>query len=76
MDSSNHTDQPEYLLALDRLGWSFLRAVAFDSGREFSLSPGEPRIGMAQAVFGPDTSQVTHRTVRSEQELLRSLPCH
>jgi hypothetical protein len=66
--------QPEYLFALDRPGRSFLRAVAFDSGREFSFPRGEPRIGMSQAVFGPDTSQAIHRTLPSEQELLRSLP--
>jgi len=75
-DSYRPWHQPEYLFALDRPGRSFLRAMAFDSGRGFSFSRGEPRIGMAQAVFGPDTSHATHRTSPSEEELLRSLPYH
>ncbi len=63
---------PHYLLALDTPETSLLRELAF--GFPPGAGPPGPRVGMSQAGFPPDTSEPPKRRVRTEEDLLRSLP--
>ncbi len=61
-----------YLWALDRPGYSFLRETAFLPPPE--NAPRGPRVGMSQAFFPRDPSAPSSQRLRSEEDLLRSLP--
>ena len=63
---------PHYLFAFDRPGYSFLRELAFGS-RTGDAPPGL-RVGMSQAYFPRDPSEPSSPRIRSDEDLLRSLP--
>ncbi len=65
---------PQYLTALDRPGFSFLREMAFHPPAGEGPPAAQPRIGMSQAQFSPDTSAPPGQPVRSDEDLLRTLP--
>jgi hypothetical protein len=71
--SSRPWAAPHYLMALDHPGTSFLRALAFETPAAAESDPG-PRVGMSQAFFPRDTSAPASQRVRSEEDLLRTLP--
>jgi len=67
---------PHYLQALDQPGFSFLRELAFAPSTDLAPSTPGPRVGMSQAFFPRDTSKSPEKRIRSEEDLLRTLPYH
>lgn len=66
--------RPEYLVALDRPGYSFLRDVAIDGPLFGSPTPGRRRVGATQAYFTNKSTLQPRRPSQAEQDLLRNLP--
>jgi arylsulfatase A-like enzyme len=67
---------PEYLVALDHTGFSFLQAVAFAPELETEPVPPQLRTGFAQGVFGSGDLPSRRRPTTRDEDLLRSLPYH
>jgi len=66
---------PDYLLALDRPGYSFLRTALFDRLPVPAASPQAFRVGTAQAFFDPDPA-ATPKPRPADADLVNSLPYH
>ena len=64
---------PEYLLALDRPGFSFHREALFGQAFQFGLIVPNRPLGTAQALFNPDLPS-TPKPLPSDVDLVNSLP--
>ena len=64
---------PEYLLALDRPGFSFQREALFGQAFKFGSSVPVRPLGTAQALFNPDPSSPP-KPLPSDVDLVNSLP--
>ncbi len=67
---------PDYLSALDRPGYSFLRETAFGLKLQANLPPTELRVGGSQAYFFSSYYLGPVHPQPADEELIKSLPYH
>ena len=65
---------PEYLLALDRPGHSFLKEALFGNLQESAAHSSLPPVGTSQNYFTPDGRSSPKHPLPAEVQSLRSLP--